>query len=49
MLSTEPKYKIGQHVLVGGWVSEDTGTILDIQKTYHSRLQEYCWGYAQKS
>lgn len=43
-LTGEPKYKIGDVVIANGWV-KDNGRIVDIQKTWHPRLNEWTWGY----
>ncbi len=45
-MESEPKYKVGEKIKVGNWGGEtEPLEILDIKKTYHRRLQEYCWGY----
>lgn len=42
------KYAIGERVQASGWVSSDFGTVEDISWIYHSRLNEYAWGYRIK-
>lgn len=42
----EAKYKVGQKVKVTHWGgTTEPLEILDIQRVYHRRLEEYCWGY----
>jgi len=45
MEKREQKYKIGERVKACGWVGEDFGIVKDITWMYHSRLEEYTWGY----
>jgi len=40
-----PKYKPGERVAVQGWTSRATGTVRDVQRVYHHRLEEHVWGY----
>lgn len=45
-MDTEPKYKVGEKIKVSNWTGEtEPLEILDIKKTYHYRMEEYCWGY----
>lgn len=39
------KYAMGERVKVCGWVGSDFGTIDGIDWIYHSRSNEYVWGY----
>jgi hypothetical protein len=40
-----PKFKIGDRVLVNGWGGErELGTVTDVKPTYHSRCYEYAYG-----
>lgn len=42
----ETKYKLGDYVEVGGWVSTARGKVVDISRTFHNRMGEWVWGYA---
>lgn len=45
-MDDKPKYKIGQKAIVNNWSGQTQPLeILDVRKTYHKRVQEYCWGY----
>ena len=48
MLTTKPKYEIGEEVEIQGWGGKALGIILDIEEIYHRRLYEYTWGYRIK-
>ena len=48
MLTTKPKYEIGEEVEIQGWAGKVLGIILDIAETYHKRFYEYTWGYKIK-
>jgi len=45
-MEKEQKYKVGESVFVNTWIGlEGPFEVLEIEKTYHHRIGEYCWGY----
>lgn len=45
-MESKPKYNIGDELKIANWGGETKPLkILDIQKTFHRRIGDYCWGY----
>ncbi len=40
-----PKYSIDERVEASGWMTTAFGKIVEIKWIYHTRLDEWTWGY----
>lgn len=45
-MESEAKYKVGDKVVVNSWAGKtEPLEILEVQRTWHHRVQKQCWGY----
>ena len=42
---SDPKYKVGQTVLVPSWTGSSEFKILDVETTFQTRTNQFVWGY----
>jgi hypothetical protein len=44
-VATNPKYSVGECVIVNSWTQSTECEVLEVAETYHPRMGEYTWGY----